>query len=53
MGLTPTVADTDDRTKIFDMNCGSIDKTSVQQLIKDLLEGGEQAFTTRRTKYGF
>lgn len=53
IGLTPTVEDADDRTKIFDVNCGSIDKTSVQQLIKDLLEGGEQAFTTRRTKYGF
>lgn len=53
IGLTPTVEDTVDRTKIFDGECGSIDKASVQQLIKDLLEGGEQAFTTRRTKYGF
>jgi ABC-type Mn2+/Zn2+ transport system ATPase subunit len=53
IGLTPTVEDGGDRTKIFDDDCGSIDKTSVQQLIKDLLEGGEQAFTTRRAKYGF
>lgn len=53
IGLTPTVEDGEDRTKIFDRDCGSIDKASVQQLIKDLLEGGEQAFTTRRTKYGF
>lgn len=53
IGLTPTVEGSDDRTKVFDENCGSIDKASVQQLIKDLLEGGEQAFTTRRTKYGF
>ena len=53
IGLTPTVEDGGDRTKIFDRDCGSIDKASVQQLIKDLLEGGEQAFTTRRTKYGF
>lgn len=53
IGLTPTVEDAIDRTKVFDGNCGSIDKASVQQLIKDLLEGGEQAFTIRRTKYGF
>lgn len=53
IGLTPTVEDASDRTKIFNDDCGSIDKASVQQLIKDLLEGGEQAFTTRRTKYGF
>lgn len=53
IGLTPTVEDASDRTKVFDDDCGSIDKASVQQLIKDLLEGGEQAFTTRRAKYGF
>jgi DNA repair ATPase RecN len=53
IGLTPTVEEASDRTKVFDDDCGSIDKASVQQLIKDLLEGGEQAFTTRRTKYGF
>ena len=53
IGLTPTVEDASDRTKVFNDDCGSIDKASVQQLIKDLLEGGEQAFTTRRTKYGF
>ena len=53
IGLTPTVEDAGDRTRIFNENCGSIDNGSVQQLIKNLLEGGEQAFTTRRTKYGF
>lgn len=53
IGLTPTVEDAGDRTRIFDEDCGSIDKGSVQQLIKDLLEGGEQAFTTRRKKYGY
>ncbi len=53
IGLTPVVEDEGDRTKILDEDCGSIDKSSVQQLIKDLLEGGEQAFTTRRRKYGF
>jgi len=53
IGLTAVVENDRDRTKILDDDCGSIDKTTVQQLIKDLLEGGEQAFTTRRTKYGF
>lgn len=53
IGLTPIVEEAGDRTKIFEDDCGSIDKASVQQLIKELLEGGEQAFTTRRTKYGF
>lgn len=53
IGLTPTVEEGSDRTKIHDYNCGSIDKSSVQQLIKDFLEGGEHAFTTRRAKYGF
>ncbi|MFV0490734.1 MAG: DNA repair protein, partial [Pseudorhodobacter sp.] len=53
IGLTPTVQDASDRTKVYNDDCGSIDKASVQQLIKDLLEGGEQAFTIRRAKYGF
>lgn len=53
IGLSPTVEDSTDRTKILERDCGSIDKDTVQQLIKDILEGGEQAFTTRRTKYGF
>jgi energy-coupling factor transporter ATP-binding protein EcfA2 len=53
IGLTPTVEDAADRTKIFESDCGSIDKNSVQQLIKDVLEGGDQAFAVRRKKYGF
>ncbi len=53
IGLTPVVEDGLDRTKIEPNLCGSIDKPEVQQMIKKLLEGGEQAFTTRRTKYGF
>lgn len=53
IGLTPVVEDGSDRTKIEPELCGSIDKADVQELIKELLEGGRQAFTTRRTKYGF
>ena len=32
---------------------GSIDSQPVQELVKDLLEGGKDAFVTRRLKYGF
>ena len=32
---------------------GSIDSQPVQELVKDLLEGGKDAFETRRLKYGF
>ena len=53
IGLTPTVEDGNDRTLIHDEDCGSIDKASVQRLIMDLLEGGDQAFAVRREKYGF
>lgn len=53
IGLTPVVEDGVDRTKIEQKLCGSIDKEEVQELIKELLEGGEQAFSTRRRKYGF
>ena len=53
IGLTPVVEDGVDRTKIEQDLCGSIDKEEVQEMIKELLEGGEQAFSTRRRKYGF
>ncbi|WP_350334328.1 TrlF family AAA-like ATPase [Coralliovum pocilloporae] len=53
IGLTPVVEDGLDRTKIEQELCGSIDKEEVQELIKELLEGGEQAFSMRRRKYGF
>lgn len=32
---------------------GSIDKPSVAALVEEILEGGQEAFTTRRLKYGF
>ncbi|MEO0851892.1 MAG: hypothetical protein AAFY15_00090 [Cyanobacteria bacterium J06648_11] len=32
---------------------GSIDNPGVQQAVTDILEGGEQAFETRRRKYGY
>ena len=53
IGLSPVVDAGRDQTLIYDRDCGSIDKGTVQQLIKDVLEGGDQAFATRRKKYGF
>lgn len=32
---------------------GAIDKTSVAVLVEEILEGGKDAFQTRRQKYGF
>jgi hypothetical protein len=32
---------------------GSIDSPSVQKLVEETLEGGREAFETRRLKYGF
>jgi energy-coupling factor transporter ATP-binding protein EcfA2 len=53
IGLTPTVEDGAERTVIADELCGSIDRPEVKQMIKDLLEGGQEAFDLRREKYGF
>lgn len=33
--------------------CGSIDRPAVQALVEELLEGGREAFNTRRYLYGF
>lgn len=39
---------------IIDRNlCGSIDVPEIKDLVKNLLKGGQRAFTTRRAKYGF
>lgn len=32
---------------------GAIDNPAVKRLVKDIMEGGEKAFTLRQTKYGF
>lgn len=53
VGLTPTVDGGLERTTIEDSLCGSIDVKTIKELVKDVLEGGQQAFTTRRAKYGF
>ena len=34
-------------------NMGAIDKKTVASLVEEILEGGKEAFETRRLKYGF
>ena len=34
-------------------NEGAIDSPGVSRLVKDVLEGGKEAFEMRRRKYGF
>ena len=41
------------KAQIARQHMGSIDSQPVQELVKDLLEGGKEAFETRRLKYGF
>lgn len=53
VGLTPIVDGGRERTIIENDLCGSIDVPTIKELVKDVLEGGQKAFTTRRDKYGF
>ena len=41
------------KAQIAREHIGSIDSQPVQELVEDLLEGGKDAFETRRLKYGF
>ena len=41
------------RAQIAPEHMGSIDTQSVRELVEDLLEGGKDAFETRRLNYGF
>jgi hypothetical protein len=53
VGLTPIVEDGVEQATIPEELCGSIDTPAIKQLIKELLEGGQEAFELRREKYGF
>jgi len=55
LGLTPLgeAGEEDGRAEIAREHMGSIDDEQVRELIEDLLEGGKDAFETRRHKYGF
>lgn len=41
------------RASLNSENMGSIDTPIVSELVKEILEGGQEAFETRRLKYGF
>ena len=43
----------DGRARIASEHIGSIDSTPVRDLVGQILEGGKDAFETRRLKYGF
>ncbi|MFK0209478.1 TrlF family AAA-like ATPase [Agrobacterium sp. NPDC090283] len=53
VGLKPIIDGGIERTVIQQDLCGSIDVPEIKELVKNLLEGGQRAFTTRRAKYGF
>ncbi len=53
VGLTPVVEGGIEHATIPDELCGSIDTPAVKELVKELLEGGQEAFEFRRQKYGF
>jgi hypothetical protein len=46
-------ADATDAVVIQDDHLGAIDTPSVKYLVEQILEGGKEAFETRRAKYGF
>jgi hypothetical protein len=53
VGLQPVIDGGVERTIIAEEFCGSIDVPKIKNPVKNLLEGGQRAFTTRRAKYGF
>jgi hypothetical protein len=53
VGLTPIVESGVEHATIPDGLCGSIDTSAIKEMIKDLLEGGQEAFEFRKQKYGF
>lgn len=54
VGLTASgEAGQEGRARIPKEHMGSIDARSVRDLVEEILEGGREAFETRRKKYGF
>ena len=53
LGLTPSGEAEGGRATIRPEHIGSIDAPTVRELVEDILEGGKDAFETRRRKYGF
>lgn len=53
VGLAPVVDGGIEHATIPSDLCGSIDTPSVKEMVKELLEGGQEAFEFRKQKYGF
>ena len=53
LGLTPSGEAGLGRATIRREHMGSLDDSSVRKLVEEILEGGREAFETRRLKYGF
>lgn len=53
LGLTPSGEAEQGKATIRPEHVGSIDAPAVRELVEDILEGGKEAFETRRRKYGF
>ena len=53
LGLTPSGEAEQGRAAIRREHMGSLDDKTVRELVEEILEGGKEAFETRRLKYGF
>ena len=53
LGLSASGEAEGGRARIAPEHMGSIDSQSVRELVEEILEGGREAFETRRRKYGF
>ncbi len=53
LGLAASGETAGGHAKIAREHMGSIDSTSVRELVEETLEGGKDAFEMRRSKYGF
>ena len=53
LGLAASGEAGDGQAKIAPEHMGSIDSRPVRELVEETLEGGKDAFETRRSKYGF
>jgi len=53
VGLSARGDATQGKTRMPPEHMGSIDSRTVRELVEEVLEGGREAFETRRAKYGF
>ncbi len=53
IGLAAAPESESGKAKLPRENMGSIDSRAVKELVEEVLEGGRDAFETRRAKYGF